>query len=279
MIEAAIALFLVYGSYEGILSVPNSAGETSTTETRSGSLSEEILEGAKLCAAERTRYRMSYPTIDYPAGDIPSGEGLCCDVVVRSLRAAGIDLQELVYEDSHAARQEYLNAALRTGFERPLNRSWIHRRTASLNLFLERNAVSLPTVYNSETAASWRPGDIVIFERNGWETWHAAIVSDVTDEFLGSPLLIDSWSSPGYTTDTHTLASYGTIGGHYRIPESLREALSEENRDRARSAWLAFLGESDGGTFVAESGVERGPENAPARSFRGFGLPFLFGGP
>lgn len=279
MIEAAIALFLVYGSYDGNLFVSIPAAESSPAGFQVRSLSEEILEAAKVCAAKKTRYRMSYPVIDYPGGDVSSEEGLCCDVVIRSLRAAGIDLQQLVYEDSQVARQEYLNAALRTNFQRPLNRSWIHRRTASLNLFLDRNTLSLPTVYNSETASTWRPGDIVIFERNGWETWHVAIVSDATDPFLGSPHLIDAWSSPGYTTDSHSLTSYGTIGGHYRIPEEFRDSLSADHQERARAAWLAFAGETDEEAFVAESGNERRPEYEPARSFTGFGLPFLFGGP
>lgn len=278
MIEAAIALFLVYGSYGGTLSLPVSFSTESEFALRTRTVSEEILAAAKICAAKRTRYRMAYPTIEYPGGDISPSEGLCCDLVVRSLRAAGIDLQQLVYEDSHAARPAYLEATSRTRFQRPLNRSWIHRRTASLNLFLERHAESLPTVYNSETADSWRPGDIVVYQRNGWETWHSAIISDSTDPFLGTPTIIDAWSSPGYTTDEHTLASYGTIGGHYRIGETMRENLPANHLLRARAAWLAFVGDEKS-TRLAETRIERGAAYEPARSAIGFGFPFLFGGP
>ena len=61
--------------------------------------------GCQLAAAalERTNedivYDPAYYKIAYPAGDVPEGKGVCTDVVIRSYRALGIDLQELVHED------------------------------------------------------------------------------------------------------------------------------------------------------------------------------------
>lgn len=44
-------------------------------------------------------YDSSYRQIDYPNGDIPSHYGVCSDVVIRSYRQLGIDLQKRLHED------------------------------------------------------------------------------------------------------------------------------------------------------------------------------------
>jgi len=208
---------------------------------RPDSLSEEILSAAKVCAVKQTRYEMTYPDIPYPGGDVGENEGLCCDVVVRALRAAGIDLQELVYEDALGARASYLAANRWTGFGRPLNRSWVHRRTANLKVFFKRHALELPTWYGPSSAETWQPGDLVIYVRKGWETWHIAVVSDSTDPATGRPMVIDSWSQPGYVSETHELTSFGPIAGHYRIQEELRDTLPEEHKERSRQAWYRYV--------------------------------------
>ena len=54
-------------------------------------------------ALERTRHRVSYDgsyfRIAYPNGDVPAHLGVCTDVVIRSYRTLGIDLQQAVHED------------------------------------------------------------------------------------------------------------------------------------------------------------------------------------
>lgn len=54
-------------------------------------------------AIERThhhvRYDAAYVRIPYPGGDVPADTGVCTDVVIRSYRAMGIDLQKEVHED------------------------------------------------------------------------------------------------------------------------------------------------------------------------------------
>lgn len=44
-------------------------------------------------------YDASYCVLAYPNGDPPHGTGACTDVVIRSLRADGVDLQAQVHED------------------------------------------------------------------------------------------------------------------------------------------------------------------------------------
>ena len=44
-------------------------------------------------------YDPSYFTMNYPNGDVPSGKGVCTDVLIRAYRKIGIDLQKEVHED------------------------------------------------------------------------------------------------------------------------------------------------------------------------------------
>ena len=37
--------------------------------------------------------------IKYPNGDVPAGKGVCKDVIIRTYRKVGIDLQKEVHED------------------------------------------------------------------------------------------------------------------------------------------------------------------------------------
>ncbi len=61
-------------------------------------------------------YDASYCTLSYPNGDPPRGTGACTDVVIRSLRADGIDLQALVHADMTRHWDRYPH---RWGLSRP----------------------------------------------------------------------------------------------------------------------------------------------------------------
>ena len=54
-------------------------------------------------ALERTRHEViydgSYFSIAYPNGDVPDDVGVCTDVIIRSYRQLGIDLQADVHEE------------------------------------------------------------------------------------------------------------------------------------------------------------------------------------
>ena len=62
-------------------------------------------------ALERTTHRVTYDggyrRIDYPGGDVPDDIGVCTDVVIRSFRGVGIDLQKRVHEDRRAHFRAY----------------------------------------------------------------------------------------------------------------------------------------------------------------------------
>src|SRR2546423_15461166 len=68
---------------------------------------ENEVEGAHDQAAQNARYDASYVRIAYPNGDVPINQGACTDVVIRSLRHAGYDLQALIHEDMKKRFKEY----------------------------------------------------------------------------------------------------------------------------------------------------------------------------
>ena len=72
---------------------------------------------AKLVAAvlERTKHRVtydgSYRKIGYPGGDVPDDRGVCTDLIIRSYRGGGLDLQREVHQDMSAFIQQTISPA------------------------------------------------------------------------------------------------------------------------------------------------------------------------
>ena len=112
-------------------------------------------------AEERIRhhvvYNGAYVRLDYPGGDVPSGTGVCTDVVIRSYRAVGIDLQVKVHEDMTKEFQAYPNL---WGLSRP-DPNIDHRRVPNLMTFFSRHGMVLPI---SQHPADYQPGDVVTWK-------------------------------------------------------------------------------------------------------------------
>jgi uncharacterized protein YijF (DUF1287 family) len=112
-------------------------------------------------------YDPAYVTLDYPGGDVPRERGVCSDVVIRALRAAGIDLQKRVHEDMRAYFAAYPQL---WGLARP-DRNIDHRRVPNLERWFERAGYDVPA------GQGWRPGDIVSWRlTNGLA--HIGLVAD-----------------------------------------------------------------------------------------------------
>lgn len=147
---------------------PPPAGEPATdVSTSSSPLAAAALERTR----HRVRYDGSYRRIDYPMGDVPSDVGVCSDVVVRSYRGIGIDLQQAVHRDMTAHFDAYPN---HWGLLRP-DRHIDHRRVPNLETFFRRHGRSLPP---STDGRSYRPGDVVSWRLPGTGLPHIGIVSD-----------------------------------------------------------------------------------------------------
>lgn len=124
------------------------------------SFSERLVESALERTQHLVVYEGSYRNIDYPMGDVPENIGVCTDVIVRSYRALGLDLQQLVHEDMTAHFDEYPDI---WGLTRP-DTNIDHRRVPNLERFFERHGEALAISHNPE---DYQPGDIVSWRLEG----------------------------------------------------------------------------------------------------------------
>lgn len=166
-------------------------------------------------AIERTKrdvtYDGSYFSIPYPNGDVPENIGVCTDVVVRSYRELGVDLQVLVHEDMSRHFDLYPSKRI-WGLNRT-DKNIDHRRVPNLQVFLARHGEELPA---SKEAADYAPGDVVTWMLPG-NLPHIGIVTDRVSEATGNPLIVHNIGSGPSLDDM--LFSY-EITGHYRyVPE------------------------------------------------------------
>jgi uncharacterized protein YijF (DUF1287 family) len=151
-------------------------------------------------------YTQSYFVIPYPNGDVPMETGACTDVIIRSFRAAGIDLQREVHEDMKAAWAAYPR---KWGNVRP-DTNIDHRRVPNLRTWFERKGKSLPI---SIVAANYRPGDVVSWDLDGRGTTHIGIVSNLRNSSNSRYLIIHNIG--GGTNAEDRLFDW-EITGHYR---------------------------------------------------------------
>jgi len=82
------------------------------------------------------RYDARYVPIGYPWGDVDEATGVCTDVVIRSYRKLGIDLQQMVHEDMKRAFRAY--PSKRIYGLRKADPNIDHRRVVNLEAFFER---------------------------------------------------------------------------------------------------------------------------------------------
>jgi hypothetical protein len=131
-----------------------------------------LAEAATARTAHHVVYDSAYVRLAYPMGDVAPDRGVCADVVVRSLRALGIDLQQRVHEDMKSAFSEY--PAL-WGLARP-DPNIDHRRVPNLETFLTRKGARLAA---SANPSDYLPGDIVAWNLRGDEGFlpHVGVVT------------------------------------------------------------------------------------------------------
>lgn len=140
---ALLSILVDMAVSDGIAQSPFSAAEKCilTALCLSTSVLADIAPDQLAAAAvERTTHKVvydgSYYRIPYPGGDIPEGLGVCTDVVIRSYRTLGIDLQALVHKDMAANFSVYPSKRL-WGLKRP-DANIDHRRVPNLQVFFAR---------------------------------------------------------------------------------------------------------------------------------------------
>lgn len=124
---------------------------------------EERLSDAAISVIDPTiDYDPAYFSIAYPNGDVPKNKGVCTDVIIRSYRKLGIDLQKEVHEDMVAHFSEYPNPE-KWGMTKT-DTNIDHRRVPNLEVFFERKGKKLTV---SQDPATYKTGEIVTWMING----------------------------------------------------------------------------------------------------------------
>lgn len=160
-------------------------------------------------AIERTkhivRYDGSYRKISYPNGDVPDFLGVCTDVVIRSYRKLGIDLQKDIHEDM----KENFNAYPKLwGLSKP-DPNIDHRRVPNLQTLFKRKGILLP---KTKDPNDYVAGDIVSWMLPA-NLPHIGIVIDSRLGNSSKPLIVHNIGSGPVVEDI--LFDY-PITGHYR---------------------------------------------------------------
>jgi D-alanyl-D-alanine dipeptidase len=173
----------------------------------------DVLIGARKAVLNADRYDGRYERIVYPGGDVPRTIGVCTDVIIRSLRNAGYDLQRLVHEDILRSPRAYPMV------RRP-NTDIDHRRVKSLLPYFERTT-EVHTAALADPRDPLRPGDVVFMDtfgdRPGSE--HVGVIAD-TRSSQGQPLVINNWTD-GTVTKPMDLLSFVPVTKRYRLPARL----------------------------------------------------------
>ena len=169
---------------------------------------------AQLVAAAKQRTKHSvvydgrYMRLAYPNGDVPANIGVCTDVVIRSYRQLGIDLQVLVHEDMRANFAAYPSQRI-WGLTRP-DRNIDHRRVPNLQTFFSRHGSSLTP---AATASAYQAGDVVSWMLPG-NLPHIGIVSDELSADKQRRMIVHNIGAGPVLEDM--LFNY-PITGHYRF--------------------------------------------------------------
>lgn len=166
-----------------------------------------VIESANGQTKTVTGYTQKYYNIAYPNGDVPSETGACTDVVIRSFRAAGIDLQKEVHEDMSDNFSMYPK---KWGLSRP-DSNIDHRRVPNLHKYFERQGKTLEI---SDDGSQFQPGDVVAWDLNGKGMTHIGIVSNMWNETKSRYLIIHNI---GGGTKLEDRLFEWTIIGHYRM--------------------------------------------------------------
>lgn len=187
-----------------VISLFHATGYCDTTEA---AFARGLVDAARERTHHTVRYDGTYFSIPYPNGDVPAGLGVCTDVVIRSYRKVGVDLQKRVHEDIRANFSAYPSRRI-WGLNGP-DTNIDHRRVPNLQIFFQRHGKALPI---SDDPADYQPGDMVTWMLPG-NLPHIGIVIDQKSGDGRRPMIVHNIGRGPEISDT--LFRY-EITGHYR---------------------------------------------------------------
>ena len=175
----------------------------------------DVLIGAKKTVRNADAYTLEakdYISMPYPMGDVPRTIGVCTDVLIRSIRNAGIDLQKELHEDIRRAKKAY-PMVKGTG-----DANIDQRRVGTLLPYFQRHWESHSPKLD-DPADPVRPGDVIFMDtfpsRPGPD--HVGILSDRVDE-QGLPLVINNWTDGMFTQEMDVL-TFTPVLYRFRLPD------------------------------------------------------------
>lgn len=166
-----------------------------------------LVEAAKDRANHHVRYDGSYYSIPYPNGDVSANIGVCTDVLIRSFREVGVDLQKEVHEDMRDNFSKYPSKRI-WGLTRP-DKNIDHRRVPNLQVYFSRFGRSLGVTNNPR---DYLKGDIVTWILPG-NLNHIGVVIDKMSPDGKRPLIAHNIGGGPKIED---MLFFYKITGHYR---------------------------------------------------------------
>ena len=167
---------------------------------------ENISKAAIELTKDKVIYDGSYFSIPYPNGDVPDGIGVCTDVIIRTYRLLGLDLQKEIHEDMKNNFDRYPK---KWGLKKP-DKNIDHRRVPNQMTYFERQGSSLVITNESE---NYLPGDIVAWDLGGGTT-HIGVVVNVKSPHSDNYMIVHNIGAGQNIDDC--LFDFEIIG-HYRF--------------------------------------------------------------
>ena len=187
--------------------IQNSFGDNHENTT----FNHDIVQAALERTQHNVRYDGRYLSMPYPNGDVPADIGVCTDVVIRTYRAIGTDLQQLVHEDMVANFGSY--PSKRIWGMSSTDKNIDHRRVPNLQVFFSRHGEELAV---SSLSSDYKPGDIVTWMLPG-NLPHVGLITNNVSSISNNPLGVHNIGAGPKLDDV--LFSY-EITGHYRYVPS-----------------------------------------------------------
>ena len=172
--------------------------------------SENISKAAIELTKDEVKYDGKYYSIPYPNGDVPNGIGVCTDVIIRTYRSLGLDLQKEIHEDMKNNFDKYPKI---WGLKKP-DKNIDHRRVPNQMTYFERHGSSLPITNKSE---NYLPGDVVAWDLGGGTT-HIGVVVNKKSLFSDNYMIVHNIGAGQNIDDC--LFDFKIIG-HYRFLKKL----------------------------------------------------------
>ncbi|WP_426369683.1 DUF1287 domain-containing protein [Pseudocolwellia sp. HL-MZ7] len=183
-------------------------------DTQAVSFEDDIVSALLERTTHNVSYDGAYLSIPYPNGDVPDNIGVCTDVLIRSYRELGTDLQKLVHEDMLDNFNLYPSKRI-WGLSRT-DKNIDHRRVPNLQAFFSRHGEVLNI---SDDAKDYKTGDIVSWVLPG-NLPHIGVIINRVSAQSGNPLIVHNIGRGPKVEDM--LFNY-KITGHYRyVPEKYK---------------------------------------------------------